>query len=79
MNQPKISFTFEKKQAHNAYRKVSIDGIELRVAGTYPYQKIELRMVPDHTIMLTEIRVWSEGKLICVQQIKISDLVTMRY
>ncbi|HME44067.1 MAG TPA: hypothetical protein VKF36_13335 [Syntrophorhabdales bacterium] len=72
-------FCIREERTTNAYRKVSIDGIELRVAGADPYQKIELRMVPDHTTMLTEIRFWSKGKLMDIQKIKTADLKILRY
>jgi len=51
----------------------------LRVAGADPYQRIELRMVPDHTTMLTEIRFWANGKLMDIQKVKTADLRAMRY
>jgi hypothetical protein len=38
----------------NAYRKISINGIELRAAGVNPYQKVELRTVPDKATNLAE-------------------------
>jgi len=49
-------FCIKEERTANAYRKISIDGIELRVAGVDPYQRVELRMVPNKTANLTEIR-----------------------
>jgi hypothetical protein len=72
-------FCIKEERTTNAYRKVSIDGIELRVAGADPHQTIELRMVPDPTTLLTEIRFWSKGKLMDIQKVKTADLRTMRY
>lgn len=72
-------FCIKEERTTNAYRKVSIDGIELRVAGADPHQNIELRMVPDPTTLLTEIRFWSKGKLMDIQKVKTADLRTMRY
>jgi len=63
----------------NAYRKISIDGIELRVAGVDPYQPVELRMVPNKTTNLTEIRFWCNDKLIDTQKIKTTDLKSLNY
>lgn len=70
-------FCIREERTTNAYRKVSIDGIELKVPGIDPYEKVELRMVPDEDTGLTEIRFWHEEKLRDVQKIKISDLKSL--
>jgi hypothetical protein len=62
-----------------AYRKISIDGIELRVAGVDPYEKVELRMVLDKIANLAEIRFRHKGKLTDTQKIKITDLKSLNY
>lgn len=67
-------FCIREERRTNAYRKVSLDGIELRVAGVDPYEKVELRMVPDEKTGLTEIRFWYEGKLKDIQKIKTTDI-----
>lgn len=72
-------FCIKEERRTNAYRKISIDGIELRVAGVDPYQKVELRMVPDKVTNLVEIRFWHNGKLTDTQKIKISDLKSLNY
>lgn len=49
-------FCIKEERTTNAYRRVSLDGIELKVPGADPYEKVELRMVPDKETGLTEIR-----------------------
>ena len=51
-------FCIKEERTINAYRKISINGVELRVPGADPYQRIELRMIPDEKTNLTEIRFW---------------------
>lgn len=70
-------FCIREERTTNAYRKASIDGIELKVPGVDPYEKVELRMVPDEGTGLTEIRFWHEEKLRGVQKIKTSDLKSL--
>jgi len=67
-------FCIREERTTDAYRKVSIDGIELRVSGVDPYEKIELRMIPDEETGLTEIRFWHKGKLVGTQKVKSKDL-----
>ena len=70
-------FCIREERTTDAYRKVSIDGIELRVPGVDPYEKVELRMIPDKETGLTEIRFWHKGKLLGTQKIKSKDLKRM--
>jgi hypothetical protein len=72
-------FCIKEERTTNAYRKISIDGIELRVSGVDPYKRVELRMVPDKATSLTEIRFWHNGKLADVQKIRTIDLKSLNY
>ncbi len=72
-------FCIKEERTTNAYRKISIDGIELRVSGVDPYERVELRMVPDKATSLTEIRFWHNGKLADVQKIRTIDLKSLNY
>ncbi len=67
-------FCIKEERITNAYRKISINGIELRVPGVDPYRTVELRMVPDEVTHLTEIRFWYNGKLMGTQKVKTADL-----
>jgi hypothetical protein len=67
-------FCLRQERTTNAYRKISLDGMELRVPGVNPYEKVELRMVPDEETGLTDIRIWDKGKLVVTQRIRSADL-----
>ena len=72
-------FCLRDTRTTNAYRKISINGIELRVPGVDPYEKIDLRMVPDQETGLTEIRFWHNGRLLSTQKVKTSHLTRVRF
>lgn len=63
-------FCLREERVTNAYRKISFEGMELKVPGVNPFEKIELRMVPDEKTGLTDIRFWHKGKLLGTQKIK---------
>ncbi len=72
-------FCIKEERTTDAYRKISIDGLELRVPGVDPREKIELRMVPADGGELTEIRFWHKGRLTGIQKVKTADLKTVRF
>lgn len=72
-------FCIKEERTTNAYRKISIDGLELKVPGVDPYEQVELRMVPDKEAGLIEIRFWYRGKFIGIQRVKSTDLKKMNF
>jgi hypothetical protein len=72
-------FCLRGSRTTNAYRKISINDIEFRVPGVDPYQKVDLRMVPDPETGLTEIRFWHNGKLVSTQKVQTSALKGIRF
>jgi hypothetical protein len=58
----------------NAYRKVSINNLELKVPGAPLHERIQLRIVPDKESGLSEVRFWHEGEFLGMQKVKNSDL-----
>lgn len=72
-------FCIKEDRTTNAYRKVSFEGIELKVTGVNPYEKVELRMVPDEETGLTEIRFWHKGRLVGTQKIKSAELKSIYF
>jgi hypothetical protein len=72
-------FCLRDTRTTNAYRKISLNGIEFRVPGVDPHEKIDLKMVPDQETGLTEIRFWHSGKLMSTQKIKTSDPARVRF
>ncbi len=66
-------FCLRMDRTVDAYRKISINNLLLKVNHTTPGKTVNLRIYPS-TNEISEIRFWSEGKLIDVQRIKNSDL-----
>lgn len=72
-------FSIRDKRTTDAYRKISIDGKELKVPGVDPYERVELRMIPDEETGLTEIRFWHNRNLVGTQKVKSSELKRVNY
>jgi len=72
-------FALRGTRTTNAYRKVSINGVELKVPGVDPYKPVDLRMVPNPETGLTEIRFWHNGKLVSTQKVQTYALKGMRF
>ena len=70
-------FCIKEERTTNAYRKVSFEGIELKIQGVNPHKKVELRMVPDEKTGLTEIRFWYKSKLVGTQKVKNTELKSL--
>lgn len=66
-------FCVRTQRTTDGYRKISLDGILLRVPVD-PYEKVELRLVSNEKTGLTEVRIWHKMKLVDVKTIKTSDL-----
>ena len=65
-------FCLRLKRTIDAYRKITLKNLTLRVNGN-PHNDVELRIYPLNNIV-SEIRFWCNGKLIDVQQVKNSEL-----
>jgi hypothetical protein len=63
-------FCLREERVTNAYRKISFGGMELKVPGVNPYEKVKLRMIPDEGTGLAEIRFWYKDNLVGTQKIK---------
>ena len=66
-------FCLRFERTTDGYRKISFHGFELRIPVD-PYEKVELRAVPDEKKGITEIRVWHKMKLKDIKTIKTEDL-----
>ena len=66
-------FCLRFERTTDGYRRISFQGFELRVPVD-PYEKVELRIVPDEKKGITEIRIWHKMKLKDIQTIKTEDL-----
>jgi hypothetical protein len=72
-------FCLRATRTVDAYRKISLKGLELKVPGVMPKQDIELRMVPDFKTGLVEIRFWHNGRFVGFQKVKITDLPIVQF
>ena len=66
-------FCLRMDRTIDAYRRISINNLLLKVNHATPGKTLNLRIYPS-TNEISEIRFWCEGKLIDVQRIKNSDL-----
>ena len=53
----------------DAYRKISIDNIHLKVNNLDPHQHVNLRIYPLNSVY-SEVRFWANDKLLDVQKLK---------
>jgi hypothetical protein len=72
-------FCLRDTRTTNAYRKISFNGTEFRVPGVDPFEKVDLKIVPDLESGLAEIRFWHNGRLVSTQKLKTSDLAIVRF
>lgn len=72
-------FCLRAERFVDAYRKVSLRNFQMTVPKAVPRQKVELRMYPDFSTGLVEVRFWSESKFLGAQNVKISDLPVVQF
>ena len=72
-------FCIRIRRTADGYRRISLDGLQLKVPGVNPYEQVELRMVPHGETGMTEIRFWRNGTLLGTQKIKTTDLKSVRF
>ena len=58
----------------NAYRKISINNLELNVSGVPIRERVYLRIVPGRNAGLAEVRFWYSDKFVGIQKVKNDDL-----
>ena len=59
----------------NSYRKISINNLELKVAGALLQERIQLRITPDKESGLLEARFWHEDEFLGSQKVKNLELI----
>lgn len=72
-------FALRVQRIVDAYRKISLQGTEIRVPNVEPKEKVELRLYPEIETGLIEIRFWHKNKLTGSQKIKKSELKNVRF
>lgn len=72
-------FCVRVERTVNAYRKISINNIELKAKDAPIGAKVELRVYPNQRTGLAEIRLWYNTKLVGIQMAKINDLKLVHF
>ena len=72
-------FCLRMERMVDAYRKISLQGLELAVPGVLPRNKVELRLYPDLKTGVTEVRFWHEGRFTGSQRVKSADLPIVQF
>ena len=72
-------FCLRTERTVNAYRKISLSNLELKVPEVPIREKVQLRIVPDKESRLSEIRFWYNSKLVSVQKVKNEDLSLVHF
>ena len=67
-------FCLREQRVVNNYRKISLHNLELTVPNVPPRYPVDLRIVPNAKVGLTEVRMWFKGKLVSTQLVKNQDL-----
>ncbi|MEA1963652.1 MAG: hypothetical protein U9O41_00755 [Candidatus Aerophobetes bacterium] len=67
-------FCLRVKRKVDAYHKISINNLKLKVDKAPLRKEIELRIAPDEKTGLSEVRIWYKDILTDVYQVKNSDL-----
>jgi hypothetical protein len=67
-------FALRDQRVVNAYRKISIQTLELTVPGVPPRNTVDLRIVPHVKKNTAEIRIWFKDKLVSTQLARHEDL-----
>lgn len=72
-------FCLRMKRTVDSYRKISINGFELRVPNGIPKQDVDLKMVPDMKKSLVKIRFWQHNLFLGEQLEKMENLPLVRF
>lgn len=72
-------FCLREERTVDAYRKISIDNLQLKIQNAPIGEKLQLRIYPDIAKGIAEIRCWQGGKLIDTINVKLSDLKSVHF
>jgi len=67
-------FCFRVKRVVDAYHKISMHNLKLRVHKAPLRKEVELRITSDEETCIPEVRIWHKDILTDVYQVKNSDL-----
>jgi hypothetical protein len=71
-------FCLRLQRTSDAYRKISIDNIHLKVNNLDPYETVNLRIYPLNSVY-SEVRFWANNKLLDVQKLKNDVFKTVHF
>ena len=72
-------FSLRVKRTVDAYHKISINNLKLKVHKAPLREQVELRIVPDEKTGVSEVRIWYKDTLTDVYHIKNSDLNIVKF
>lgn len=71
-------FCLRVSRTINAYRKISLNNLEIKVNGAAPGETVNLRIYPMN-YGISEVRFWCNNKLIDVKKLKNADIKTVHF
>lgn len=72
-------FCLRTTRTVDAYRRISINKLQLTVPGVPPRQQVELRLVPDEKKQLVQIRFWFKGSRVGQAMVKLQELPIIQF
>lgn len=72
-------FCIRAKRVIDSYRKVSLNGIELRVPNGKPKYNVDLKMIPNEKSSNVKIRFWQDNNFLGEQTEKLANLPIVRF
>jgi len=63
----------------NAYHKISINNLELKVPSAPLNERMQLRIVPDKESGLSEVRFWHKDEFLGIRKVKYSELNLVQF
>lgn len=72
-------FCLRAQRIVDAYRKVSLTGLEIKVPGGLPRQTVDLHIRPDMETGISEVRFWQKDKYLGSQKVKTDDLKIVHF
>lgn len=72
-------FCLRVKRVLDAYHKISVNNLKLRMHKTALRGEVELRIAPDEKTEIAEIRIWYKDTLIDLYQVKNFNLQLVKF
>lgn len=72
-------FCIRASRVVDSYRKISLNGIELKVPNGKPKYKVDLKMIPNEKTGNVKIRFWQDNSFLGEQMEKLTNLPIVRF